>query len=136
VAAVGEHNRPIDCPWCRTTHGRRFLCDPAAAILTTYVERGESGTMPTVELDAPVDLAPDPNADTLVSQLVVKGALIPAPGGVTHPALVFSGQDAERRRLPQWVYVGTDGQLRAASQLVHDMTEMAIRRADAQNGGR
>ena len=132
---MGEHNRPIDCPWCRGRHGIRFLCDPAAAILTASIERGEAATMPTIEFDDAVDPTLDPRADQLVSQLVVKGSLIGGPGGITHPGLVFIGQDADRRRLPQWVYVGTDGELRSIAKLVHDMAELAIRRADTQNGG-
>ncbi len=133
---MGEHNRPVDCLWCRSSHGRRFLCDAAAAVLQASIERGESGTMPAVEFDDLVDDAPDPRVDQLVSQLVVKGAVVDGPGGVAHPALVFTGQDAERRRLPQWVYVASDAQLRQAVTLVRDMTELAIRRTDEQNGAR
>src|SRR5690349_19369793 len=110
---MGEHNRPVYCPWCRDSHGRRFLCEPAAAVLAGAAQRGNAGTLPTIEMDAPLPLAPDPHADALISQFVVKGGLIPAPGGVTHPALVFTGMDAERRTLPQWIYAATDEQLRA-----------------------
>lgn len=133
---MGEHNRQIYCPWCRSSHGRRFLCDPAAAVLAASAERGNSGTLPTIQMDAPLPMTPDPRADTLIGQLVVKAGLIPAPGGVVHPALVFTGMDAERRTLPQWIYPADDLNLRRAAPLVHDMTELAIRRADAQNGGR
>ena len=133
---MGEHNRPVDCPWCRDRHGRRFLCDPAAAMLAASAERGQSGTLPTIELDSPIEMTPDPYADLLVGQLVVKAGLIPAPGGVVHPALVFSGMDAQRRVLPQWIYPSDDVNLRRAAPLVHDMTELAIRQADAKNAGR
>lgn len=132
---MGEHNRPVYCPWCRSEHGRRFLCDPAAAVLAASAERGNSGTMPTIELDEPLQMTPDPRADLLIAQLVVKAGLIPAPGGVVHPALVFSGMDAQRRTLPQWIYPADDLNLRRAAPLVHEMTELAISRADAQNRG-
>lgn len=133
---MGEHNRLIDCTWCRGTHGRRFLCDPAAAVLADSVARGSALTMPSIELDEPPEMTPDPRADLLVAQLVVKAGLIPTPGGVVHPALVFTGMDAQLRTLPQWIYVaGDDGLLRKAAPLVREMTELAIRRADQKNRG-
>lgn len=133
---MGEHNRPINCVWCRSTHGRRFLCDPVAAVLAESIARGAALSMPTIELDEAPQMTPDPHADQLIGQLVVKAGLIPVPGGVVHPALVFTGMDAQLRTLPQWIYVaGDDGLLRKAAPLVHEMTELAIRRANAQNGG-
>lgn len=136
MAAVGEHNRPVYCPWCRGSHGRRLLCDSAAAVLAGVIQRGQSGTLPTIELDAPLQMTPDPRADLLVSQLVVKAGLIPDPVGTVHPALVFSGMDAEGRTLPQWIYPADDASLRRAAPMVHEMTELAIRRADAGNRGK
>lgn len=132
---MGEHNRPIDCPWCRNRHPRRFLCDPAAYVLTEAGRRGESGTLPTIEFETPMDMALDPRADTLVAQIVVKAGLIPAPGGVIHPALVFTGMDVQRRTLPQWIHAASDTELRHTARLVHDMAELAIGQADAQNTG-
>jgi hypothetical protein len=133
---MGEHNRSINCHWCRTTHGRRFLCDPAAEVLVRSAGRGAALTMPTIELDEPAPMTPDPHADLLIAQLVVKAGLIPAPGGVVYPALVFTGVDVQFRTLPQWIYVpGDDGLMRKAAPLVSEMTELAIGRADAQNGG-
>lgn len=133
---MGEHNRPVYCPWCRTEHGRRFLCDAAADVLIRAAQRGESLNLPSIELDQPIQMTPDPKADTLISQLVVKAGLIPAPDGTVHPALVFSGLDAQRRVLPQWIYPADDVNLRRAAPLIHDMTEMAISRADQQNRNR
>jgi hypothetical protein len=131
---MGEHNRPIHCMWCRSTHGRRFLCDPAADLLAASAARGGGLTLPSIELDEAPQMTPDPRADLLVAQLVVKAGLVPLPGGVVHPALVFTGMDAQLRTLPQWIYVaGDDGLLRQAAPLVHEMTELAIRRADTQN---
>jgi hypothetical protein len=133
---MGEHNRPINCIWCRSTHGRRFLCDPAAELLAASAARGAALTLPAIELDAAPEMTPDPRADLLVGQLVVKAGLFPLPGGVVHPALVFTGMDVHMRTLPQWIYVaGDDGLLRQAAPLVRDMTELAIRRADKQNQG-
>jgi hypothetical protein len=111
----------------------RFLCDPAKAFLDAVQARGESFTMPTLEFSEPappLGFGEGPG-DTLVRQLVVQGALVGA-AGVSHPALVLTGLGFTAR-LPQWTYVATDGELRAAAQLVHDMTELAIRRADAAN---
>lgn len=131
---VGEHQQR--CPWCRSGHGRRFLCDGAAAALEEVARRGRSGTMPTVTLDEPIQMMPDPSVDTLVAQLVVKAGMIPGPGGVYHPAIVLTGQTADRTRLPQWVYAAEDESLRRVAPLMRDMTELAIRQADARNRSR
>lgn len=133
---MGEHNRPIYCIWCRDRHGRRFLCDPSAALLADSAARGGALTMPTIELDEPPEMTPDPRADLFVGQLVVKAGIIPLAGGVVHPALIFTGMDAQLRTLPQWIYVpGDDGLLRRSAPLVHQMTELAIRKANEQNRG-
>jgi hypothetical protein len=124
----------ILCPYCRLKHLPRHLCDPAKAVLDAMVARGDSFTMPTLTFDQPMYETPGP-VDRLLAQLVVKGAVIPAPGGVQHPALVFTGRDMAGP-LPQWLYSGNDAQLRAAARLVHEMTELAIRTADEQNGRR
>jgi hypothetical protein len=112
----------------------RFLCDPAKAFLDALRARGESLTMPSIELSEPVPpLGFGQDAgDTLVRQLVVQASLVSA-AGTTHPGLIFTGRGLTAR-LPQWTYVGTDEELRAAARLVHDMAELAIRRADAENG--
>lgn len=124
----------ILCPYCRFKHLPRHLCDPAKAVLDAMVARGESFTMPTLTFDEPMYSVPD-DADRLLAQLVVKAAVIPVPGGVHHPALVFAARDMSGP-LPQWLYAGTDAQLRATVKLVDEMTELAIRTADQQNGGR
>jgi|SRR5882757_5580707 len=133
---MGEHNRQITCPWCRSTHGRRFLCDPAATVLVEAGRRGESGNLPTIAFDEPVQGVVDPKADTLIAQFVVKGATLPGPGGVIHPALVFTGMDATFRALPQWIYPGSDQELRRAAPLVKSMTDLAIAQANRLNGKR
>lgn len=130
---MGEHQQT--CVWCRGRHGRRFLCDSAMAVLDRALERGREGTMPTLVLDEPIPLVPDPAADTLVGQLVVQAGVIPGPG-VYHPAVVLTGRDAEGHQLPKWIYVADDDNLRRAAPLVHEMTELAIRRADERNGAR
>lgn len=124
---------PIRCGYCRQRHMPRFLCDPAKAYLDAVQARGESFSLPTIELSEPVPpLGYGQDAgDTLVRQLVVQGALITA-AGAAHPALILTGQGISGR-LPQWTYVAGDDELRAAARLVHDMVEMAIRRADATN---
>jgi hypothetical protein len=131
---VGDANRPVDCVWCRGKHARRFLCDGAAEVLQASIDRGRGGTLPSIELDVPHEMTPDPFADLLVAQLVVKAGLIPGPGGVVHPALVFTGMDAQRQTLPQWIYPADDVTLRQAAPLVHEMTELAIRQANDHNG--
>lgn len=130
---MGEHNRPINCPWCRSSHGRRFLCDAAKAYLDATIAKGEANNMPTTEFEEFVAGGPL-GGGQLVQQLVVQAALIEA-GGVHHPALVF-GARGLTAPLQNWVYPGRDEDLRAAARLVHDITEMVIRRANVANGGR
>jgi hypothetical protein len=124
----------ISCPYCRLRHLPRHLCDPAKAVLDAMVARGDSFTMPTVTFDEPMFSDAGPG-DQILAQFVVKGAVIPVPGGVQHPALAFTGRNITGP-LPTWIYCGTDSQLRAAATLVHDMAELAIRSADEQNGRR
>lgn len=132
---MGEHNRPVPCPFCRASHGRRFMCDPVAAMVRGMIQRGEGLSLPTLHLDEPLMMTPDPDADLIIGQLVAKAGTVPVPGGVYHPALVLTGMDAMGRTLPQWIYASDDEHLRLAAPLVHDMVELAIRRADAQNRG-
>jgi hypothetical protein len=134
---MGEHEKPVDCRWCRSTHGRRFLCDSAAEVLKTSAERGLSGTLPTIVLDEPLPpMSPDPDADKLVGQLVFKAGVLPDPAGILHPVLVMTGMDAQGRILPSWMYCADDDSLRQGPPLMHSMVELAIDRANAQNGGR
>lgn len=127
---------PIRCNYCRQRHMPRFLCDPAKAYLDAVHARAGSFDMPTIELPDVVPPVPglgEPG-DTLIAQLVVQGAAVELENGVTHPAVVFTGRDPAGP-LPRWLYVGTDDELRGAAELVREMTELAIRRADAANGG-
>lgn len=123
---------PIRCPYCRERHMPRYLCDPAKAFLDATVARGDSYSMPTLEFEQPVrDPAVGQPGDQLLRQVVIKGAVVPA-GTVHHPALMFTGQTLTKR-LPHWVFAGSDEQLRAIAKLAHDMAELAIRRADEAN---
>ncbi len=123
---------PIRCPYCRQRHLPRLLCDPAKAVLDAMLARGQSFDMPTLELDDPIPASAlglgSGDGDALVQQFVVNAAVVPM-AGVNHPALMFTGR-TPAGRLPQWLFVNTDEQLRAAARLVHDMAELAIRRAD------
>lgn len=125
---------PINCLYCRTRHMPRFLCDPAKAYLDAVHAKAGALTMPTMEMSkpAPVLGAGEHPGDDLVRQLVVQGCCTTV-AGVIHPGLVFTGLGLNGR-LPQWTYVGADFELRAVAKLVHDMAEMAIRRADGANG--
>jgi hypothetical protein len=121
---------PIRCPFCRQRHMPRYLCDPVKALLDEMLAHGKSFDMPTLELTEPLpeaDLGMRPG-DALVQQLVVKAALVPVAGGVNQPALMFTGS-TPYGVLPQWLFANTDEQLRATARLVHDMAELAIRRA-------
>lgn len=134
---MGEHNQLIDCRWCRGTHARRYLCDSAATALEMSAQRGLSGTMPAIVLDEPLPpMSPNPDADKLVGQLVFKAGVLPDPAGILHPVLVMTGMDAQRRTLPSWMYCADDASLRLGPPLMNDMVELAIERANAQNGGR
>lgn len=96
------------------------------------VRRGQSFDMPTLEFDQPVHGDVGPGA-LMLQQLVVKAGLVDV-AGVHHPILVFTGR-TQAGPLTPWVYAGTDAQIQAAARLVHDMAEMAIRRAGAANVG-
>lgn len=129
---MGEHNRMVDCDWCRTKHHKRFLCDPVVAMLDAMRARGDEATMPTLEFDDTLPATVDPNSDQLLSQIVIQAAVIGLPG-VNHPGIIITGMDADRRPLPKWMYAGTDQQLRSIVKLMREMADLAIRQADAKN---
>lgn len=129
---MGEHNRPINCPWCRSSHGRRFLCDPVKARLDAEIARADADTFAPMEFDEATQAVL--GGQQLVRQIVVQGAVIEAGGGTHYPALVFGGRGLTEP-LPNMLYVGSDEQLRGIAKLVHELAEMAIRRADASNRG-
>lgn len=105
-------------------------------MLQASARRGQSGTLPSLELEEPLLMTGDWAADQLMGQFVVKAGLFPGPGAIMHPAIVVTGQDVHGRVLPQWIYASADTDLRAAAALVDEMAELAIRRADAQNRSR
>jgi hypothetical protein len=109
------------------------MCSPARRVLDALIERGTRFDMPTVEFGEPVPgLTEMLGEDTvLVRQLVVKAAMLPV-AGTPRPALVFTGQDAEGRTLPSWIYPGDLQDIRRARQLVCDVADMAIRAARKQ----
>jgi hypothetical protein len=118
-----------ECPYCAQVHGRLLLCEPARKVLDALQERGMRFDMPTIEFPDPVHAAGMFGSGTvLVAQFVAKAAIVPV-AGVTRPVLILTGQDASGSVLPEWMYPGSPAELRRASGLVREMTEMAIRRA-------
>lgn len=107
----------------------RFLCDSAKAQLDATVARADADTFPAMEFGQPTDLL---GGGQLVMQLVVQGAVIEA-AGAHHPALVFSSRGLSGP-LPNLIFPGSDEQLRGVAELVTEMAEMAIRRADEASG--
>lgn len=129
---------PIRCLYCRSRHMPRLLCDPAKALLDAMAARAAGGNLPAIELDQPIV---DPNlghgaGDALVRNIVVKGAVVELKDrSAHHPAIVITGNGINAP-LPQWLYAGTDDELRALARLVTEMVEAAIRNADKLNRNR
>lgn len=123
------------CRFCDKEHPADFMCAPARKVLDALLERGTRFDMPTVEFDEPVEgVAAMLGDDTvLVRQFVAKAALLPV-AGTPRPTLIFTGQDAEGRVLPQWVYPGSVQEIRQARRLVCDVADMAIRAARGRPG--
>jgi hypothetical protein len=124
---------PVACRFCDKEHAPDFMCPPARRVLDALVERGTRFDMPTVEFGEPVPGSAEMLGEgtVLVRHLVVKAALVPV-AGTPRPALVFTGQDAEGRTLPSWIYPGDVQGIRRARQLVCDVADMAIRAARKQ----
>lgn len=123
------------CRYCDRTHDRTLLCDPARRVLDALYARGTEFNMPTVEFSEPLPadhLGLEPG-DVLVAQLVVKAAAVPA-AGVSWPAVILTGTDAHRHRLPQWVVPGNAEALTAMSRLFADMVDLAVRTARKTGG--
>jgi hypothetical protein len=119
----------IQCRYCDSRHGDLLLCAPAKKVLDALYAQGQRFDMPTVEFPEPVTGPGALGGNTvLVRQMVVKAATMPV-AGVSRPVLIFTGRDLAESVLPEWVYPGDATDLRRTSKLVHDMTEMAIRRA-------
>lgn len=120
----------IDCTHCRKRHTDRFLCDPAKLLLDTMLKRGESLDTPTLTFSEHLpDLTIGAPGDVLVAQLVIKGASVELNGGIRHPAIIMTGRGIDGAVLPQWIHTNTDAQLRKSARLLHEMTELAIRKA-------
>lgn len=131
---MGESNLNVHCKFCDEDHRPRYLCNPAKRVLDAMVERGMSFNMPTLEFPDPLPaveqgLGLNPG-DQLVSQLVVKGAVVPFAGTVK-PGVILTGRAARGEVLPQWLYAGNAEDMRSFAALAADITEMAIRRARA-----
>lgn len=119
----------IDCHWCAEQHGDLLLCAPAKRILDALYARGMELNMPTIEFPEPVHGAGMFGDGTvLVSQLVVKAAVVPV-AGVHQPTLIFTGLDAGRRPLPSWVVPADEEGIGAVVKLVSDTGDMAVRGA-------
>lgn len=123
----------IHCPWCEQDHGDLLLCKPAKQILDAIYAQGSQFKMPTIEFDAPVPgaAAMFGEGTVLLSQLVVKAAIVPV-AGVPRPTLIFTGLDGEHGTLPSWIYPGSPADIREAVQLVADTADMAIRAAERE----
>lgn len=131
---MGESRLNVHCGFCDEHHRPRYLCSPAKRVLDAMVERGMSFNMPTLEFPEPLpaveqQLGLNPG-DQLVSQIVVKAALVPF-AGMVKPAVVLTGRTARGEVLPQWLYAGNAEDMQAFAALVADITEMAVRRAKA-----
>jgi hypothetical protein len=119
----------IHCRYCDSDHGDLLLCRPAKRVLDALYARGQRFDMPTVEFPDPIT-GPAALGDgtVLCAQIVAKGGILPV-AGIPRPVLILTGQDITGNVLPQWVVPGEGPDLRRIAALVHDMAEMAIRRA-------
>lgn len=126
------------CLYCTAEHGPRWLCDPGKRVLDAMIARGMEMNMPTLEFPEAIPMDQQPGlgeVDALVAQLVVMAATIEV-AGLHRPALVFTGLTAHGGQMPRYMYPGDDTDLRRASKLVSDMTDLAIRTAANANRGR
>lgn len=126
------------CLYCTRDHGQRWLCDQGKRVLDAMIARGMEMNMPTLEFPEPIPMDQQPGlgqVDALLAQLVVMGATVDIAGR-HQPALMFTGVTAHGERMPRYLYPGGDDDLRRASQLVSDMTVLAIRTAAEANRGR
>ena len=122
----------VHCRYCENEHGDLLLCAPAKRVLDALYARGQQFDMPTIEFPEAIT-GPDALGDgtVLCAHLVAKAGIIPV-AGYPRPALILTGQDIAGNVLPQWIVPGEGPDLRRIATLVHDMTEMAIRRACEQ----
>jgi hypothetical protein len=122
------------CWCCERRHEPRWLCDPAARILAELRRRGMEGNMPTIELPEPLPAQQMGLGDNtrLVRQIVVQAATVDV-GGIPRPVVIFTGRDFEGP-LPRWLYAASEEEMTALSQLVADMTSLAVRTAAKQRG--
>jgi hypothetical protein len=123
------------CRFCDEEHPANFMCPPARRVLDALIERGTRFDMPTIEFDEPVEGVAGMLGDgtVLIRQLVVKAGLLPV-AGTPRPTLIFTGQDADGRVLPQWVYPGDIREIKRARRLVCEVADMAIRAARGRPG--
>lgn len=133
-----EYNPVIRCRACGKRHGKRHLCDPLMGIVEAMMDAAEKNDTPITEFMEAKPIAGAAGmlgpGTVLCRQLLVYGAVVPfriaGKPAVTNPALVFTGEDADGKKLPQWVFAGSTYELRALRDVVDRMTEMAIRRAE------
>lgn len=129
---MGEARLNVHCRFCEEHHRPRFLCTPAKRVLDALIERGMSFNLPTVEFPQPLSgveaqLGLNPG-DKLLSQVVLKAALVPF-AGMVKPGIVLTGRTPYDEVLPQWLYAGNADELQRLAALVAEVTEVAIRRA-------
>lgn len=119
----------IHCRYCDAEHGDLLLCQPAKRVLDALYAQGQRFDMPTVEFPAPIT-GPDAfgGGTVIVAQVVAKAGVTEV-AGINRPVLILTGRDIAGNVLPEWIHPGDAEGLRKVSRLVHDMTEMAIRRA-------
>ena len=129
----------VTCRVCGTRHGKRYMCDPLLQIVNIMMDAAEAKDMPVIEF-----LKSEPLPDragmlgdgaVLCRQIIVKAATVPisveGKHVITQPCLIWTGEDADGKPLPQWAFPGSAYELRAVRDLTDQMAEMAIRRAEA-----
>ncbi len=133
----GRYER-VMCSLCSQQHTRRFLCDPAAAILAAAIARKEAHDMPTVDFDEPLDITNTGlglgKNDQVMTQIVVNAAVIES-GGVPFPALIITGKDLAGRALPRWVYTSTGADVLAVGELFRSRAKLAVSQVPGQHTG-
>jgi hypothetical protein len=134
----GLKNPPtITCRFCGQRHGERYLCDPIQEMVNVILTAAEEKDMTAQEFMSqeqhPVQTDLLGEGTIMARQIVIAGAVVPMSVHnrpmTPFPALVFTGQDANGEKLPQWVFVASPYELRKIRDLCDHMTEMAIRRA-------
>ena len=124
----------VDCPWCETRHGGRYLCDPVKLYLAAIAAKAGSYDLPNLEFDKPVEFPPE-LGDVLMRQFVVNGGTADV-GGVRRPLVVITGRDAQDKPLPRWTFIGTTQEIVRIRNTFDRMVSLAIDAARKHREGR